>query len=387
MSTGSVPATSAVSFDVEELLDEARQSAGLSDFGPDDFRKGLQVLLETYDRNGYSEDGRRQCRGRLLGLLSERLRIEDAWKQHPEIREVPIVAPMFLTGLPRTGTSALLNLLSQDPAMRPMELWEGMNPSPLPGNPPKTEDPRYVGIKEFLDHMYGENPDFDAIHHTTADTPEECVHLLNHTFADVQFGVEVLMEPYASWFQSQDHRASYEYYSDILRMLHWQRPGERFLLKTPAHLWALDVLVEMFPDCSIIITHRDPLQCVASYASMMDALMAGRSFDRQELGPVVLEYLAAKMDHALACRDQIDPARILDVEYTDFIAEPAATARSIYGHFGIRVTDDLEAAWAAHVTAHPQGEHGEHEYSLAEYGLTESQVLNRFTAYLERFGR
>ena len=380
-STGSTNATRIVSFDLEELLEDARQSADLSDFGCDDFREGLQVLLDTYDHSGYTEDGRRQCRGRLLGLLTERLRIEDAWKQHPEIRDVPIVAPVFLTGLPRTGTSALLNLLSGDPAMRPMELWEGMNPSPLPGNPPKTEDPRYVGIKEFLDHMYGENPDFDAIHHTTADTPEECVHLLNHTFADVQFGVEVLMEPYGSWFQAQDHRSSYAYYADILRMLQWQRPGERFLLKTPAHLWALDVLVELFPDCSIIITHRDPLECVASYTSMMEALMAGRSFDRRELGPTVMEYLAAKMDRAMACREQIDPARILDVEYTDFISEPVATVRSIYGHFGLPVDGDLEQAWEAHVAAHPQGEHGEHEYSLEDYGLTESQIRDRFATY------
>ena len=110
----------------------------------------------------------------------------------------------------------------------------------------------------------------------------------------------------------------------------WQRPGERFLLKTPAHLWALEILVDLFPDCSIIITHRDPLECVASYASMMEALMNGRTFDPPELGPVVMEYLAAKMDHAMACREQIDPGRIIDVQYTELLADPAAAARTIY---------------------------------------------------------
>jgi hypothetical protein len=373
--------------DLEDILAEARRSAGLEDFGGDDFREGLSVLLETYRTNGYSEGAFRQLRGRIVGLLAERLRIEDAWSQHPEIRAVPIVAPMYLTGLPRTGTSALLNLLARDPAMRPMELWEGMNPAPLPGRPAKEDDPRYTSLKEFLDHLYTENPEFGAIHHTTADTPEECIHLLNHTFADVQFGVEVLMEPYGSWFRAQDHGPSYRYYADILRMLQWQRPGERFLLKTPAHLWALDLLVDMFPDCSIVITHREPVECVTSYASMMEAMMEGRDFDRRELGPVVMEYLAAKMDHALACREHIAPARILDVEYTDFIAEPVATARSIYGHFGIPITDDLEAAWAAHVSAHPQGEHGEHEYTLEQYGLSESAIRDRFAAYLSRHPR
>jgi hypothetical protein len=373
--------------DLEDILAEARRSAGLEDFGDDDFREGLSVLLETYRTNGYRDSAYRQLRGRIVGLLAERLRIEDAWAQHPEIRDVPIVGPMLLTGLPRTGTSALLNLLARDPAMRPMELWEGMNPAPLPGRPPKEEDPRYTGLKEFLDHLYTENPEFGAIHHTTADTPEECIHLLNHTFSDVQFGVEVLMEPYGSWFQTQDHAPSYRYYADILRMLQWQRPGERFLLKTPAHLWALDILVDLFPDCSIIITHREPVECVTSYASMMEAMMEGRDFERHELGPVVMEYLAAKMDHALACREHIDPARIIDVEYADFIADPVSTARAIYDHFGLPVSQDLEQAWEAHVAAHPQGEHGEHEYTLEQYGLTEAAIRDRFATYLSRHPR
>lgn len=364
--------------DIEDILAEARRAAGLDDFGDAAFRDGLTVLLETYRSNGYEQRSHRQLRRRIVNLLAERLRIEEAWKQHPEIREVPIVAPVYLTGLPRTGTSALLNLLAVDPAMRPMALWEGTNPTPLPGRPPKEEDHRYVELKTFLDRLYAENPSFGAIHHTTADTPEECIHLLNHTFADVQFGVEVLMEPYASWFRSQDHSASYRYYADILRMLQWQRPGKRFLLKSPAHLWALDVLVELFPDCSIVITHRDPLESVASYASMMEAMMTGREFDPRELGPTVLDYLAAKSDHALDCRQRIDPGRILDVEYTDFIGDPVAVVRSIHDHFGLPVSTGLEQEWEAHVAANPQGGHGTHDYALDRFGLTEADVRDRF---------
>lgn len=382
MSTGPPVTGSPAGSVIEELLEGARAATGLDDFGDESFREGLGVLLDTYERNGYDETGLRQRRNRLAGLLAERLRIEHAWAEHPEIREVPITAPLYLTGLPRTGTSALLNLLATDPTMRPMALWEGINPSPLPGSPAKEDDPRYTAMKEFLDRVYEKDSDFGAIHHTTADTPEECVHLLNHTFADVQFGIEVLMEPYASWFRAQDHRVAYRYYADILRMLAWQRPGGRFLLKSPAHLWALDILVEMFPDCSIVVTHRDPLESVASYASMMESLMNGRTVDRAELGPVVLEYLAAKMDHALACRERIDPERILDVRYSDFIADPVATVRSIHEHFGLPVDDELTQAWQAHVDAHPRGEHGEHDYRLDDYGLTEAAIRDRFAHYL-----
>ncbi|KAA0236213.1 MAG: sulfotransferase [Actinobacteria bacterium] len=376
---------SEVSFDLDQLLREAIEATGLSDFGSDDFSEGLQVLLETYDHNGFDEDGRRHSRGRLLGLLQERLRIEHAWKTHPEVREVQIVAPMYLTGLPRTGTSALLNLLAQDPAMRPLELWEAMNPSPLPGNPPKADDPRYQVIKEFTDRMYEQNPGFEAIHHTGPDTPEECIHLLNHTFADVQFGIECLLEPYGSWFQAQDHRASYTYYADILRLLQWSRPGERFLLKSPAHLWALDILVEMFPDCSIVITHRDPVECVASYASMMEAMMSERRFDRHDLGPAVMEYLARKTEYSLACRDSLDPARILDVYYRDAVSEPLATVARIYAYFGLPLDADLEHTFADHSGSHRQGEHGTHAYRLEDYGLTEETIGERFLAYTDRF--
>ncbi|MFN8103590.1 MAG: sulfotransferase [Acidimicrobiia bacterium] len=376
---------SEVSLDVDDVLREARETAGLDDFGPDDFREGLGVLLETYDSNGYDENGRRGCRGRVVGLLAERLRIEDALATHPEIRDVPIVAPMYLTGLPRTGTSALLNLLSQDPAARPMKLWEAMNPSPLPGNPPEGEDPRYLGIKAFTESVYEANPDFDKIHHTSADTAEECIHLLNHTFCDVQFGVEVLMEPYASWFRRQDLHASYRYYADLLRMLQWRAPGERLLLKSPAHLWALDILVEMFPDCSIVVTHRNPVESVTSYASMMDALMIGRDHDRTALGPAVLDYLAAKTERSLACRDQMDAGRVVDLHFVDLEADPVGAVRQVYGHFGMEVTPALDAAFTTYAGRHTKGEHGEHEYALEEYGLDEDMILERFSRYVERF--
>jgi len=185
---------SEAAFDVQTLLAEASAATGLSNFGAEDFKGGLQKLIETYTSNGFDERGIKRNRKRLLKLLQVRLKIEAAWQQHPEIRDVKITAPMFLTGLPRTGTSALLNLLSQDTAARPLKLWEGMSPDPLPNNPPEAEDPRYVQLKAFYEEAHKKNPGFDKIHFTSADTPEECIHLLNHTFQDVQFGVDTMME-------------------------------------------------------------------------------------------------------------------------------------------------------------------------------------------------
>jgi len=378
-----------ISFDINALLQEAQQKTGFTNFGDDDFKAGLKVLLETYDHNGFTEKGRYKNRKRVLDLLCARLRIENAFTLHPEIRDpnnhaLDIKAPMFLTGLPRTGTSALLNLLAVDPATRPLYMWEGFNPEPVEGLPKGAPDPRYTAMKAW-EQENAKDAKFKKIHSTSVDTPEECIHLLNHTFCDVQYGAETMMEPYGSWFQQQDLHKSYHYHADLLRMLQWQRPGERWLLKTPGHLWALDILIEEFPGCSIIITHRNPLECVTSYASMMAALMINREFDKRELGPVVMEYLARKMEKAIAIRKKTDPARFIDIQFEDFIEQPLQTANRIYDHFHMPMSSDVTQRMKNYADAHPMGQHGKHEYQLDEYGLSADQILKRFEFYIREY--
>lgn len=374
-------AVKTVSFDVDGVLADARRKSGLDDFGNDDYLPGLKVLLDTYDRHYTDDKLRKQKRRRVVDLLIARTRIEAAWKAHPAIKKIVLRKPMYLTGLPRTGTSALLNLLAIDPDARPLKLWEGLNPDPLPGNPPQSEDPRFVGMKQFYDEM-NKNADFKKIHSTSAETPEECIHLLNHTFSDVQFGYEPLMEPYGSWFRRQDLRASYHYYADILRLLQWQRPGNRLLLKSPCHLWALDVITDMFPDSAIIITHRNPMESVASYCSMMEAMMAGRADpDKKQLGLATLNYLADKLQHSYKLREKIDSRRILDLQFNDFVTDPIAVVKQIYTYFGLPLKPVTLAAMQQYQDAHPMGKHGKHEYDLASYGLTEAQVMQRFAFY------
>lgn len=374
------------SFDAEKLIAEAREQTGLQDLGGDDFREGLGVLIETYLGAGFDDSRLRRERRRLLQLLATRLRVAEAFRQHPEIRERPIRAPLYLTGFPRTGTSALFNLLGIDPASRPLLLWEGIFPDPMPGLEPGQEDPRLGALRAYYEKGKEKNPAFSKIHDVQADGPEECVMLLAHCFRDVQMGIEVLLEPYASWFQQQDLRGSYAYYADLLRLLDWQRPGQRWLLKSPAHLWALDVLAESFPDGALVLTHRSPAAIVASYCSMMAALLgAPCALEPEQLGPVVLEYLARKMESALAARDRADPKRFLDVAYAEFVDAPMAAAERIYGHFGLDLPGATADLMRAHVEAHPQNRHGAHDYSLAEYGLSDAAVHERLRDYIERF--
>jgi hypothetical protein len=374
-------------FDVEGLLADARAQTGLGNFGEPDFREGLGVLVDTYQRAGLDARRTKRERSRVVQLLATRLRVQAAFDAHPEIRERAVRAPLYLTGLPRTGTSARFNLLGVDPAARPLLLWEGIFPDPL-GREVEAgeEDPRLTALRGYYEQALVKNPDFAKIHEARADRPEECVMLQAHTFCDVQVGIEVLLEPYASWFQQQDLRAAYRYYADLLRMLDWQRPGTRWLLKSPAHLWALDVLVECFPDVGIVLTHRDPASVVASYCSMMAALADGiGAIEPAKLGPVVLEYLARSMERGLAARDRSESERFLDVDYRALVGDPLAAARQVYGRFALPLSRETEALLARHVALHPQNRHGAHDYTLEQYGLSRDGVRDRLSAYVERF--
>jgi len=373
-------------FDENELLDEARRATGLSDFGSDDFLDGLRALTGLVAENPFTEKGRKQHRGRLVQLLSTRLRIEEAFRRHPEIREREIVRPMFLTGLPRSGTSALFNLLAADPAARPLLLWEGIFPDPNWDIAPGEEDPRYRAMKAVSEQTRAKNPDFTKAHFADADTPEECVLLHAFGLDGGQLGYELMLEPYASWFARHDRRPLYRYYADLLRLLDWQRPGERWLLKTPSHLWALDALVEIFPDCSIVWNHREPATCIASISSMIWMIVSDRvEMPATEFGPRVLAHYADSMDRGLAERARLDETRFIDVDYDALVKDNLGTAEGIYRHFGLDFDGAREAleTWAHE---HPQGKHGKHEYDLATYGLTREGVRERFADYVERFG-
>ena len=381
-----VPHPGSEAFDEAELLAEAARATGLADFGSDEFREGLRALAALPAANPMTEKGRKQHRQRLIHLLGTRLKIEEAFRRHPEIREREIVRPMFLTGLPRSGTSALFNLLAADPAARPLLLWEGIFPDPNWELAPGEEDPRYRAMKAVSEQTREKNPDFTKAHFADADTPEECVLLQAFALDGGQLGYELMLEPYASWFAGHDLRPLYRYYADLLRLLDWQRPGQRWLLKTPSHLWALDALVETFPDCSIVWNHRDPAVCIPSISSMIYMIARDRvELPAEVFGPRVLAHYADSMDRGLAARDRLDAANFIDVDYDALVEDNLGAVERIYRHFDLPF-EAARAALEAYSADHPKDRHGKHEYDLSTFGLTGEGVRDRFAAYIERFG-
>ena len=368
------------------LADASKHSGGLDDFG-EGFLDNLGALLEMYRGTAaLTPAGRKSTRRRLLGLLVNRLRIARAFAAAPQHRSRALQAPVYVVGLPRTGTSALFNLLARDRSSRPLLYWEGLHPDPGPELAPGEIDPRLVQTRLELERAYERNPGFAALHRVRADAPEECVALLAHTLGSVQMGIEPLISPYREYFVQQDQRDNYRYYVDLLRLLDSQRPGRRWLLKSPAHLWGLAALLEQLPDARVVWTHRDPRAVVASYCSMIEALSSVREpLDPRAIGRDVLAYLASSAERALQERAALDPRQLADVSHAETVRDPLATVERIYAGFALELPALDRERMREYTRAREEPTAGAHRYDLARYGLQPEQVSERFQPYLTRF--
>jgi hypothetical protein len=378
---------SELQFTAQAAKGQACANTGLDDFGKPEYEQGLAILLETYDDNVTDPGGRQRCFGRVVGQLETRLRVQAAFKRLPEIHEREISRPMVLTGLPRTGTSAMFNLLNADPAARGLLQWETHFPDPLPGFEPEQDDPRHAVLATALDEQRAKNPEFTKIHFASADTPEECV--LAHAIScdGVQLGFEIMMEPYGSWFKNHDLGPMYREYRDLLKMLDWRHPNERRLLKAPAHMWAIDTVVETFPDVCLVWGHRDPLAVVPSICSLtemvMGMYMGPGAMGPEQLGPLVMDWYATSLERGMAAREKLEPGCVVDYGFQEFVGDPMATVEKIYDNFDLSLPVESRLAIEAYIEANPKGKHGKHDYDHARYGLSEKIINDRFAFYLD----
>ncbi len=373
-----------VAFDPDQLILQAREQTGLDDFGWPPYREGLEALAATYDRHVLDPAGRDRCRERLVTLLATRLRCENAFRTIPEVAEQAITAPIFVTGLPRSGTSALLNLLVEAPENRGVLQWEVHFPDPWPGSRPGDEDPRYRPLAEALERA--RDSDFAKMHFIDADTPEECVLLHAFALSGVQLGFEIMLEPYRSWLLGQDLHSLYAYQKQQLQLLNWRNPGQQWMLKAPAHMWGIDAIMAVFPDARFVWCHRDPRAVVPSINSMNRQVMkmyAGDCghIDAAVMGRSVMEWYAASLERGLASRARLPRELFVDCSQRELVAQPMGVVERVYRAFDLELSDASRAVLQAHVDANPKGKHGRHEYDLATYGLTREMIDDRFAFY------
>src|SRR5947207_735576 len=375
----------------ESLLAAARRSTGLDDFGDPAFREPLERLLASIEAEArLTLIGRIAARHDLSGMLVNRLRIEHDRRRHPEISDEEIRRPLVITGLPRTGSTFLHGLLAQDPANRTPRHWELRSPSPPPERATYDTDRRIARAARDIRWFTRLAPRFPAIHPVGALLPEECVVIMSHAFRSFQFSSTWFVPSYQRWLDCADLAPAYRYHRRFLQHLQWRRRGERWLLKAPPHLRGLPALFATYPDANVVMTHRDPVEVVASVTSLHVVLRQAfsRHVDPLRVGPEVAAMLADDIRCGVEARaNGCAPAeRFFDVWYTELVGDALAAVRRIYRHFDLPLSDAAERAMRQYLASEPKDGHGRHVYSLADFGLDAERERERNRAYLERFG-
>lgn len=377
--------------DEKTLLAKACERTGLDDFGDDSFREAFRVLLRAYETEAeFSFVGRICVHEDTVRLLSNRLRLVADRRRHPAIAEEVIRRPLFITGLPRSGTTILHALLAQDPAHRVPQVWEVMHPSPPPERASYAFDPRITSTARQLKWLDLLMPDFETVHLIDARLPQECIAITSHDFRSYTFESMYAVHAYRAWHDRQDKRPEYEFHRRFLQHLQWRCPGQRWVLKAPSHLLALEALLQVYPDAGIILTHRDPLKVLASCASFTEVLRTAFSdrVDKASLAQEVRQRweegagLAVKYRRAGGNLQQ----QLFDVRYGELLQDPLGMVRRIYEHFDLELTEAAETAMQQFLWANPKNKGGVHRYSLEEFGLDPAAERRRFQFYLDFFG-
>jgi len=377
-----------MSLDVDELETEARHQTGLEDFGDGEHREGLERLVRAFNEEAdLTEAGEVMQRMRLVALLAARLQIEETYRAHPEIDEQVIEGPVFVIGLPRTGTTALSQLVAADPQFRSLRLWESGSPCPPPEAATQDTDPRIAQAEAGLAMMYEMFPRMRSMHHEEARSATECQDLLGMSFRTVHFDGFGRVPSYLSWVTACDMRGTYRYHRRSLRLLQWHCPPRLWHLKTPVHMFSLDALLEAYPDAKFLWSHRDPAKVLGSVCSLIHYTRSWSSDrdDAMDLGPEQLARWWLAVSRAMEFRARVGDERFADLAFDELQVDPVGALGAAYERIGVPFSDASRRAVSGWAGSHEPGSHGSHTYDLADFGLEAEQVRRTFGPYLEQF--
>jgi len=373
------------------LLEAARRQTGLSDFGPESFLPGLRKLLESLECDArLTLFGRYFARRQVLELLSHRLLLTEHRKRHPEVAAQPIRQPLFILGLPRTGTTLLYGLLAEDPAHRAPLSWEVDQPCPPAETATYATDPRIETSRKRFEQLAQLAPGIQAIHPVGALMPQECIVLTASEFMSIRFEMCFDVASYQDWLLDQDMHDAYAHHRRFLQHMQSRHAGERWILKSPGHLGPLDALFDTYPDALVVQTHRDPLRVVPSVASLEYTLrmVSTDDLDPHALGRQQLRAWSTLLEQGMAARAAHPEreSRILDLAMDEIVRDPLGSVERIYRHFDLELGAEARARMERYLTRHPKHEFGSHRYNLESFGLDEATVNEVFKGYRERFG-
>ena len=376
---------------VDAVCAAAVTQTGLSDFGTDDFRERLEVQLDEMnadpERTGL---GRMMMFGDCVRYASNRLRIRELLKQHPEILDIPIEKPVIVIGLPRSGTTNLVNLLAADSRFRSMPLWESYEPVPDPSEETPTDgvDPRWTRCQGQWEAMQVGAPFIAAMHPMNPDHVHEELELMTPDFTSYNLEWVARTPKWRDYFLAHDQTPHYAYMKTVLQIMQWYRPRERWVLKSPQHLEQIGPLMTTFPDATIVVTHRDPVAVVQSTITMLTygARTSYKTSNPEWYRDYWTDRIGRLLDSSLRDRHLLPPDRTVDVFFHEYMADELGTMQRIYDAAGIEFTEAAKAEVAAYQAAHPRGKEGRVVYDLrGDFDVTPEEVRSRFTRYMSTF--
>jgi len=369
-----------------DLIETAKRRCGLDDFGQGDFFEALSRLFRScQDEAQLNLIGKIALRTDVLETLCARLQMQRDRQLYPEISRQEIREPLFIVGLPRSGTSVLHRLLAVDPQHRCPLMWEVRSPSPPTRADEKRRIQRATQSCKFFNWLV---PTFRYVHAVGAEIPQECVSLMTPTFLSDQFDAMYYVPSYRAWFFRQDLRPAYQYHRRFLQHLQLRRAARRWILKAPTHMFAMRSLLSVYPDALFVQTHRTPVDAVASVSSLVTILRSAFSdaVDRFVVCREAVDYWAETMGKFLRERDRLADNRICDIKYEEICRDPMGAIRRIYDHFGWSMSWEAEQRMRALVARQTKRQSANHRYDLSQFGSSAEEVLRAFAPYCQRFG-
>jgi hypothetical protein len=367
----------------------ATQATGLDDFGDEDYQEGLRVLVDSCIDDAKIDNVLQSVPGQMaIGSLMGRLVAHRQWADNPQWRDVQVQRPIIVVGMVRTATTAIHRLLAEDPRNQAPEYWLLRAPQPRPPRDTWSTNPGFVGCDQALNAMYQVDPGFKDLHDIQAHLVDECWPVLQQRLTSSIFDfVFPRLHGYREWLNGNDQTPAYQWHRDVLRLIFSGTPDRRWVLKCPTHLFFPEALFNVYPDALIVQTHRHPRKAVPSGASVISRFRqaAGETIE-PEFGQFQVDVWARSINAFLEVRKTRSPEQFFDVYVQDFARDPMGVVRDMHAHFGLDLTDDASTRMQSWVTANPRGGHGEHSYSLHDFGIDERRVDSAFESYIEEFG-
>jgi hypothetical protein len=370
------------------VIAASAKAAGSDDFGGESYREPLGVFLHACRTEAdLTTFGRILISKMLAAALANRSALHNWALEHPEVRTESIGSPWVIVGLPRTGTSLLSMLLGLDPMARPLLQWEAAHPLPPPTLEGVGDDPRIAQTTKELDGLMKLNPPLRAMHPFGANLAQECVSLFMFDVRTLALETQAHVPTYARWLETADMAPAYAQHRLALQILQSRQPTERWILKTPNHLWHLPALLAAYPDARIIWTHRDPGPVVTSLASLANAGQRPLTW-RTDPRPTATEWkrkCVFALGSALAFDEKAEDGWCQHLHYDSLVDDPVGTVRQLYGRFGSEVSDLHARRMRSFVAHRPKDLYGQHHYDPADFGWTYAGLAGEFAEYTERY--